>query len=415
MSDQNELALFVFIDALGWEIFSRHDFLDGLWETAEPLETVLGYSCTCDPTILTGCMPHEHGHFSFFLADEAEKSPLRNLGWLNALPSKLVDRGRVRRWLSRAVAAKHGIDGYFQLYETPFDVLKYFDYSEKKDIYQPGGILGGQPTIFDELRSSGLPFTMSDWRRSEVDNFAHMQDELSKGDAGFAYLYLAGLDGILHAEGTASERVGQHLRWYERELNKLLETARCQYSDVRLYVFSDHGMTDVTRHLDLIKRIDELPLEFGKDYLAYYDSTMARFWFNRPESEELIRDLLSNVEGGRELREQELKDYGVLFNDGRYGELIFLCDPGVLICPSFMGKKPLVGMHGYDPHDQDSVASFATTSADCKSPKRLDGLFGLMKWEAERLSNRRRTASDAQFETVPTDFTDASAVLEHTS
>ena len=387
MSAGKELALFVFIDALGWEIVNRHSFLDDLWVTRRPLDTVLGYSCTCDPTILTGVMPDQHQHFSFFLLDRSGTSPLRPLRWLNRLPAGLVDRGRVRRWLSRGIAALCGFDGYFQLYETPWEALPHFDYSEQKDIYQPGGIIGGQPTIFDRLRREQIPFALSDWRRSEAANIQQMRQVVQAGEIQFAYLYLAGLDGILHAEGTESPRVGDQLRWYERELRQIIELAGQQYDDVRLYVFSDHGMTDVQQHLDLIKTIEALPLRFGRDYVAYYDSTMARFWFHSDHAETQIRAALSTVRGGRPLADHELERHGVLFPDRRYGELIFLCDPGVLICPSFMGRKPIKGMHGYDPHDPHSRASFQTNASGAPVPQRLDQMFDLMNWEVQRIQS----------------------------
>ena len=72
------LSIFVFIDALGWRIYRRHQarFLSGELHTREPLGTVFGYSSTCDPTIITGRLPPEHGHFSFFVYDPAH-SPFR--------------------------------------------------------------------------------------------------------------------------------------------------------------------------------------------------------------------------------------------------------------------------------------------------------------------------------------------------
>ena len=71
------LTLCVFIDALGWEILQRHSFLDDIVVEKRPLNTVFGYSSTCDPTIITGKMPRDHGHFAFFTYDP-ENSPF---GW----------------------------------------------------------------------------------------------------------------------------------------------------------------------------------------------------------------------------------------------------------------------------------------------------------------------------------------------
>ena len=52
-----ELRLFVFIDALGWELARKYSFLDDILVTKTPLGTIFGYSSTCDPTILTGKLP----------------------------------------------------------------------------------------------------------------------------------------------------------------------------------------------------------------------------------------------------------------------------------------------------------------------------------------------------------------------
>ncbi len=38
----------------------------------------------------------------------------------------------------------------------------------------------------------------------------------------------------------------------------------------------------------LMKRIESLPLKFGVDYSAVYDSTMARFWFLKPHARAII-------------------------------------------------------------------------------------------------------------------------------
>ena len=120
-----------------------------------------------------------------------------------------MDRARVRNVASRAVRRVLGYTGYFQLYSVPMRVLPMLDYTEKKDIYQAGGINGGQPTVFDHLRREGLPFHMSDWRKSERDNLEKAYQAAGLGRVRAIYLYLAELDGIMHAHGT---RTGWRIR-----------------------------------------------------------------------------------------------------------------------------------------------------------------------------------------------------------
>ena len=354
------LTLAVFIDALGAELAERHGFLKEVLKTRARVETVLGYSCTCVPTILTGRLPHEHGHFSFFRFDP-DRSPFRGIEWMKHLPKGLTSRARFRNVLSKIAARYLGFDGYFNLYNVPFDRLPYLDYTERRDLYEPGGIIGGQQTLFDHLREESISFALADWRLNEGDNTAFVRQAIEGKSIEFAYLYLARLDGIMHGAGPEDEAAGAHIRSYERRLLDLLDLARENYDEVRLHVFSDHGMAPIARTIDLRSRIDDLGLTFGTDYAAVYDSTMARFWFLRPSVKARIEDALRNVTEGRWFEAEEQRDAGCHFSDGRYGHAMFLLNPGVLLCPSDMGERPIAGMHGYHPSDPNSAAFFGST------------------------------------------------------
>ena len=58
-------------------------------------------------------------------------------------------------------------------------------------------------------------------------------------------------------------------------------------------------------------------------------------------------------------------------------------DPGVLICPSFMGDKPLAGMHGFAPEDAGSTAAFLSNVTLDSMPRRLDDMYRLMRAEVD--------------------------------
>jgi predicted AlkP superfamily pyrophosphatase or phosphodiesterase len=374
---RNSITICVFIDGLGWKILGDNPFLEGLCRNRKPVDTLLGYSSTCDPTYLTGVSPQEHRHFSFFYWDPAN-SPFGLFRLLSVLPSSIFDRGRVRHWLSRLAGAALGYTGYFQLYSVPFKYLKFFNYSEKKDIYQPGGIVGGQPTIFDHLRRNKIPHFLADWRKSEEENFALMQRVIGDGKPKLAWMFCGGLDGILHCQGTHGSDVRKKLDWYEKKITEIVELARSKYDDVHIHVFSDHGMADVTGSIDLISMLDATGLKFGVDYGAMFDSTMARFWFLKPDSRERIAEVLAGVAQGRVLSEDDLARFECNFPGHQYGELFFLCDPGILIVPSFMGLKSIPGMHGYDPEHVDSIAMYMTNNVDGRRPEKLADIFGVV-------------------------------------
>jgi len=380
---KRKLALFTFFDALGWEIYQHYGFMADETCAAKPLETVFGFSSAADPSILSGRYPESHGHWSSFYY-APEKSPFKLMKWISHLPRKIFDRWRIRHWLSKILAKAYGYTGYFEIYSVPFGALPHFDYLEKRDYFVPGGLLQGD-TIFDWLTQRGIPYHCSNWRLSEVENLQALKSEIQAGEINFAYLYLPALDGLMHGVGTRHEKVAAKLRRYEEELRKVLALAREHYDEVSFYAFSDHGMADVIGSINLIEKIEATGLRYGEDYIAMYDSTMARFWFPNPQARAKVETALSQVQQGRMLNAEDYRRWHCDFGDPRFGELIFLLQPGWLIVPSYMGLQAIPGMHGYDPADKDSYACVLSNRPLPETMHDLTDLRALMEAEVSDL------------------------------
>lgn len=377
----DKIAIYTFVDAFGWEVYQRYGFLNDLMPHAKKLETTFGFSSAADPSILTGRYPDEHGHWSSFFYSP-ETSPFKWFKYLALLPGSIFDRWRVRHLLSKGIKAALGYTGYFELYSVPFDKLPQFDYLEKRDYFVPGGILKTD-TIFDWCVEHDIPYYCSNWRHSEEVVVEENKAEIRKGEIKMAYVYLPKLDALMHNHGTEHERVDQKIRWLEQQVTDLYETAKEHYEDVSLYVISDHGMANVTGSIDLIKKIETLGLKFGEDYVAMYDSTMARFWFPNPDAREKIEQCLSTVAEGNIISESELKEMRVPHEDSKFGELFFLMNPGLLINPSYMGLKVIPGMHGYHPHHKDSYSSIISNRPIADNIKSITDIRKTMQQELE--------------------------------
>jgi hypothetical protein len=129
-------------------------------------------------------------------------------------------------------------------------------------------------------------------------------------------------------------------------------------------------MTNVTRTVDLWGTLEQRGWRLGKHYLAFFDSTMARFWGDS----RVARDAAdAGGAHGRILSDDELKTLGAWFPGREYGEAVWLAEPGVLIVPSFMGSRPLAAMHGYHPHDDYSRGCFLTDVSATSPPASLLG------------------------------------------
>jgi predicted AlkP superfamily pyrophosphatase or phosphodiesterase len=354
----HHLQVFVLIDALGWKLLEQYDFLSDILPNRMPLRTVLGFSSGAIPSMLTGAMPAQHGHWNLFYYDP-EGSPFRWLKRFLFLPKRVLHHRVTSKLLKELGRRALGLGPLFEVFVKP-DLLPWFNWVEKKNIYSRGGI-SGAPSIFDQLAAQGVPHKIYSYHHfKDAEILRRARDDVRSGAANFFFVYLSELDSVLHHNCEPCELLEQRLRWYADSVRNLFEVARKRDPDMTFVVVSDHGMAPVRRRYDLVSRIERLPFSMPDDYLAVYDSTMARFWFFNKNAQREIMASLTGSPCGRILDDVELDELGILFPDRRFGEIVFLLHPGWLLSKSdFNGKgwNPS-GMHGYHPDDPHSDAVF---------------------------------------------------------
>ena len=379
-----KIDIFMFIDAMGWEVIKNRNFLEDLLPFRRPVKMQFGYSSTAIPTILTGQPPTVHKHLSFYYY-APDKSPFKIFDTLKLgiLPQSIAGRWRLRHWLSKCIAKAYGYTGYFEMYAMPFDRLHYFDYIEKTDIFVPGG-LAPVANLADRLAGNKIPFHISNWRLSEEENVNALIRDVEKGDIRFAFLYTAAMDGLLHMVTKDGEKIKPKLDWYASRIRKIADIAAKHYGNFSITVFSDHGMTTKTGVADAKKIVEDLGFIFGRDYIAVYDSTMARFWFLNKKCKAQILQALETVPHSRILSELDKVKYGINFYDNMYGETYLLMDPGYQIEPCDMGRKALPGMHGFAPEHEDSFAAFLAMEEPSLHPEWVGDYFNIMIKAAEQ-------------------------------
>lgn len=359
ISSQNRhLTVCVLIDALGWEILRGRSFLNELLTYRQSVRTVLGFSSGAIPSLLTGKHPDQHGHWNLFYYDPAG-SPFAWLRALDRMPQTLLNHRITQKIIKELGRRVFHMGPQFECYVRP-SLMPYFNWVERRCIYEPGGISGAR-SIFDDLVTAGLPYkaySYHHWNDEAILELA--QKDVDECNAGFFFIYLCQLDAELHSFWTHPDRLGSVLDRYEERLQRIFETALRIDPDASIAVFSDHGMAPVTERIDLVKKIDELGWKMPDHYLAVYDSTMARFWYFDEGARSSIRDCLHAQTCGQILSDAELQELGVYFADRRYGESIFLLNRGYMFYRSdfHSGNWLPNGMHGYHPDDPYSDGVF---------------------------------------------------------
>ncbi|MEW6160315.1 MAG: alkaline phosphatase family protein [Verrucomicrobiota bacterium] len=402
------LPLFIMVDACGWEIIRTDPFATEFAPYRKRLDSVFGYSSACVPSIVSGRWPDQHRNWCYFVYDP-DHSPFHALRPLRWLPKAITSRRLFRRMLTRFVKARLNFRGYFDLYNIPFRHITLYDFTEKKSPLQPGGMNRGR-NIFDDLEQRQMPYHVTDPRRTEEENLDRLFGQIEQEEIDFAFVYWWELDALMHRVGNDAPEISRQLRLYERRIETLLAEAQRHYADVRLYVFSDHGMANCEEHFDLRARIDKLPLKMGKDYAVVYDSTMARFWFMKPEARCQVVSLLKEVPQGRILSDTELARLRAYFPDHYFGELIFLVEEGVLIVPSHMGERPIRAMHGYHPSARHSYAALLSNQPDFPPDlEAIPDIYRLMVREAEAAKRLNALRFDSPIRPLETAYKPAAA------
>lgn len=349
----------ILIDALGFDMSERHGFKPVTLPYRTRLRTVFGFSQAALTSILTGSAPDVHGLWMMYSFSAGSSSPGKSpFGILRAMkPFGGPDRLWVRELLRWKLSKVDRVSAYYSLYAIPGEVLCRLDLPARKNMFDRlGG--GKRRSIIDQAYEEGAVF-IRDYNTPEAQAFDELESALEKGDSVFHLLYTAGLDSELHSRGSLEEAIGSRLAGYSARLDSIVS----RFPDVRFAVLGDHGMCDVTDHLGLMGEIAATGLRIPDDYVPFYDSTMARFRIFNENAVSTISGILRGTQGGRILEEEELRSLGVHFPGGEYGDIIFLCDPGTIILPSFMGSEPMKGMHGYHP-DASCMDSIMVSSEE---------------------------------------------------
>ena len=176
-------------------------------------------------------------------------------------------------------------------------------------------------------------------------------------------VYVAVPDSQGHRYGPDARELHTQLAEMDQMLKRFAEQAE-QAAPGTTYLFvGDHGMLTVTDHFDaesaLKQSLQASGLKPGKDVIYFLDSTMVRVWAlsdrARKELPELLNAASSFTSNGRWLDTNSAKRLQLPWPDRRYGDHLWMANPGVQVFPDFIHRlAPCKGMHGYDPQLPES-------------------------------------------------------------
>jgi len=327
-------------------------------------------------SILTGVSPLRHGIWTEFIYDPLE-SPFKwsmRMSRLGGILDKVIDKtGPFGHWMGAGLALfvfkvsqrSRGATYTPMAIRIPFNKLHFFNVSIMHDLLLENPL--AIPTIFELLLERGILFKVLS--ESEMRDSRILKEGLNiERNVRLTLIQLSELDIVGHEKGPNSRAISRSLRAIDAKVQKIVEKHKSNFA-TDIFIFSDHGMVEVKKTVNVSNQLHCARLTEGRDFIAFFDSTLARFWTLKPEAKQKITEALDTINGGTVLSDNDLKRYQIP-NCRKYGEIIWLADPGTLILPNYyQGSRLVHGMHGYSPETDELRSPFIICSDNIEPTK----------------------------------------------
>jgi hypothetical protein len=282
----------------------------------------------------------------------------------------------IKRFCSK-VSGKQS--GYFGKYSVPMrNLSSLLQANHHSQVLLPECFAPAK-SIVDLVHEAGMQhYIVNCENNSPVQAFKILRRRLADKSVDFAFVHSNEIDHLLHCNPHDFQKIDKKLRQYERKIKKIIKAGESASNNFNLTVFSGHGITFAPQRINIKKKIESIGLDYGNDYHAVYDPTMARFWYKDKSIKSIVIDKLKELRHCRILTVKDKKKYGIYFPDRRYGETIALVDPGFQISPNDVVSQFLKGMHGYDPEHPDSLGACLSLRPVSPTPGHVKDFFDIM-------------------------------------
>jgi hypothetical protein len=244
-------------------------------------------------------------------------------------------------------------------YGIPIQFLSFFEPIESQYDYD-SYLFGGDKNLFQQLIEKKVSYDISDFvehnkiKGSDNSRLENLKNKIqNKKLKDFTLLYI-GFGEIAHVLGSKDEKFKKTMQAYDKKLQDIYSTLKDKYLDFDLIILGDHGMIDVTHHVDILKTFKEVikdydqNLKLFKDYIYFIDSTMFRVWFKDSKHSVCFeKKLKNNIDISKYIENSKKTDSYLNKFKPKFGEIILLLKPGNIFYPDFYNNKANKGMHGY--------------------------------------------------------------------
>lgn len=370
--------LSIFADGVRHDSIKYMPFANSL--NSVPLETVLGYSITCHPSMYTGVYPAKHKIAFHWVKGKKKNGPYTFLSYFpdffpfsNAYLQAILSHLYSKLFLKKKASP---FMGYGKILNLPMKFWNQIDINEFKYWDDDNYINEDIKTIFELVRKNNLRTHVSNMHKPNLGKLNSVKT-VNPNDFDWVYYFIGESDHISH-EFTQHSKEGQEFLvklddFIKAEYNKFEEVYGKDGFDFMFW--SDHGHITIDKQIDLYEFFKNQNVSLNKTF-HLVDSTTARFW---PKNENDRKEIIKVMAKIPEVSLVSNKDYDKfhLSNDTNlYGELFYYLKGGVVFIYTIHGfGKMTKSMHGYHPNDEGNDGLFVSNKKIIKSKVTLPDIF----------------------------------------
>ncbi len=371
-------VLSIFADGVRFDSLQFMPFTKSL--NSVPLETVLGYSITCHPSMYTGVYPNKHKIAFHWIKGRKEKGPYTFLSYfpdffpfsnpyVQAVASHFYSKFFLKKKASPFM-------GYGKLLNLPMKFWNHVDINEFKYWDEDNYINDDIKTIFELVRNNDCKFHISNLHKPNLGKIDAIQ-VVEPDSYDWVYYFIGETDSVSHnftqhsPEGIA---VLENLdNFIKKEYNRF---KRVHGEDGFDFIFwSDHGHISIEKQIDLYDFFRKRSFNL-KNVFHLVDSTTVRFWPRNESEKEQIIKIMQNVTDASLVTKEDLESLHLAPDSNLYGELFYYLKGGVVFIYTIHGfGKETKSMHGYHPDAQGNDGLFVSNRRINKSRVTLPDVF----------------------------------------
>ncbi|MHA1753375.1 MAG: alkaline phosphatase family protein [Candidatus Helarchaeota archaeon] len=372
----NKPLLSIFADGLRFDSLQYMPFVNSL--NAVPLETVLGHSITCHPSMYSGLYPDKHKIAFHWVKSKHNHGPYTPLSYFpDIFPfSHPYVQAIISHFYTKAFLPRRVFMGYGKILNLPMKFWKYLDVNETK-YWDEKEYLGKEiKTIFEIVKENKKKYHISGLYKPNLGKLEHLE-YINPGLHDWTYYFIGDVDHLSHEYTQHSKETIEYLKKLDKFIEKAFKDFERAFgkNNFTLIFWSDHGHIPIIKKYNLYEEFKKQGYNLKKLF-HLIDSTTVRFWIDTDKEKEIICDIMGNVNGVNLLSKEGFKNLHLPNDRNLYGDLFYYLDGGIIFTHTIHGfGLKTKSMHGYHPLEEGNKGVFVTNKEIQKNIATLPDIF----------------------------------------